>query len=115
MVKWFAGLVLALAFLAVPAHAQVEQPISITVIQHTVILTWTASVTGGVVGYNVYRGSTTGGPYTKINATTVTALTYTDSTVLAGVNYFYVATAIASDGFTESVYSNEYEASIPVP
>jgi hypothetical protein len=44
---------------------------------YTVNLTWTAS-TSTVVGYNVYRSKTTGGPYTKINTTLVTGVTYSD-------------------------------------
>ena len=48
-----------------------------------VTLTWTAATvpTGGnpIAGYNVYRGTVSGGPYTKINSSLVTAgLTYTD-------------------------------------
>jgi len=41
------------------------------------VLTWTAS-TSTVSGYNVYRGTATGGPYAKINPSLVTTLTYTD-------------------------------------
>ena len=32
---------------------------------HTVTLKWTASTSSNVVGYNVYRGTTSGGPYSK--------------------------------------------------
>jgi len=49
--------------------------------QHNVVLTWTAS-TSTVSGYNVYRGNTTGGPYTKINTALVSGLTYTDQFTL---------------------------------
>jgi fibronectin type 3 domain-containing protein len=46
---------------------------------HTVTLTWIAPTGSDVaVGYNVYRSTTTGGPYTKLNSTLVTALTYND-------------------------------------
>jgi fibronectin type 3 domain-containing protein len=67
-----------------------------------------------VAGYNVYRSSVSGGPYTKLNATPVTALTYTDSTVSAGATYYYVVTDVASDG-TESVFSNQATAVVPTP
>src|SRR6266478_4975164 len=54
--------------------------------QHIATLTWTASVVpaGGaaVKGYNVYRGTVSGGPYTKINAVPVTGVTYVDTFVL---------------------------------
>ncbi len=36
--------------------------------QHSVNLSWTASNSQGVTGYNVYRGGTSGGPYSKINS-----------------------------------------------
>jgi hypothetical protein len=36
-------------------------------VQHTVTLSWTDSAST-VVGYNVYRGTLSGGPYTKINS-----------------------------------------------
>lgn len=47
-----------------------------------VILTWTAPVVtaGGaaIAGYNVYRGSASGGPYIKINSSLFTGTTCTD-------------------------------------
>jgi hypothetical protein len=45
---------------------------------HSVGLTWTAS-TSTVVGYNIYRGTTSGGPYVKVNTTTVVATNFTDT------------------------------------
>src|SRR5580698_6997371 len=35
---------------------------------HTVGLSWTASTSQNVVGYNIYRGNQSGGPYAKINS-----------------------------------------------
>jgi fibronectin type 3 domain-containing protein len=63
-------------------------------------------------GYNVYSGTTTGGPYTKLTSTPIAPNTYTDSSVQAGLTYYYVVTAIESDG-AESAYSNEIAAQIP--
>jgi hypothetical protein len=83
---------------------------------HYVVLSWTASTTPGVIGYNIYRGTTSGGPYpTKLNSSPVTGTTYTDNTVQAGETYYYVATAIASDGVTEGAYSDEASATVPSP
>jgi fibronectin type 3 domain-containing protein len=76
-----------------------------------VALTSNAS-TSTVTGYNVYRGTVSGGLYTKINSALFTALTYTDSTVQSGTTYYYVTTAVDSGG-NESVYSNEVSAPIP--
>jgi hypothetical protein len=79
-----------------------------------VVISWTASATAGVIGYNLYRGTTMGGPYpTKLNTSPVTGTIYTDNTVQAGQTYYYVATAIASDGITESAYSDEAAAAVP--
>ena len=62
-----------------------------------VILTWVASVSTGVVGYNVYRSASPTGPFgSPLNGTTpVNGLTYTDSTAEIGQTYSYVATAVA--------------------
>jgi fibronectin type 3 domain-containing protein len=73
---------------------------------HSVTLTWTGSGTG----YNVYRGTVSGGPYPKLNPTPIIPQTYTDSSVASGTTYYYVVTAINR---TESKYSNEQVAIIP--
>jgi hypothetical protein len=80
--------------------------------QHSVALSWNAS-TSVVIGYNVYRGLTSGGPYTNIDSLDTTT-SYTDSTVQAGQTYYYVTTAVDSSG-NESAYSNQVSASIPTP
>ncbi len=67
-----------------------------------------------VGGYNVYRGTQLGGPYTKLNSSPVSVTTYTDSTVQGGQTYFYVATAVDLNN-VESVFSNEISATIPTP
>ena len=78
---------------------------------HSVALSWFAS-TSSVVGYNVYRGSQSGGPYTLTNSGLVQGTSFSDSAVTNGQTYWYVVTAVASDG-TESVHSNEATATIP--
>lgn len=78
---------------------------------HSVALTWNAS-TSTVSGYNAYRGTVSGGPYTKINSSLVAVLNYMDSTVLNGTTYYYVTTAVDSSG-NESTFSNEVPAAIP--
>src|SRR6266581_1255627 len=84
-----------------------------TGVSHSVTLSWTAS-TSSVVGYYVYRGTLTGGPYTKLNSTPLVTITYDDSTVQSGLIYFYVVTAMDSNN-VESVHSNEISATIPIP
>jgi hypothetical protein len=79
---------------------------------HTVALSWTAS-TSTVSGYNVYRGTTSNGPYsTKLNSSLVTSVGYSDSTVADGTTYYYVVTAVDSSN-VESVDSNQATAIIP--
>jgi hypothetical protein len=41
----------------------------------------------------VYRGTVSGGSYTKINSSLVTGLTYTDGTVVSGRTYYYETTS----------------------
>jgi hypothetical protein len=85
-----------------------------TTIAHSVTLTWTASATSGVTGYNVYRGGASTGPFSKVNATVVNGNTYTDTSVAAGGTYYYVATAVAGSG--ESGYSTPaVQAKVPTP
>ena len=82
--------------------------------QHSVALSWEASTTSGVVGYNVYRDSVSGGPYSKINSALEASTAYTDNTVTAGQTYYYVTTAVDGSG-NESGYSNQAPAVIPTP
>jgi fibronectin type 3 domain-containing protein len=59
-----------------------------------VTLTWAASE--GATGYNVLRGTVTGGPYTQIG--TSTSVAYTDTTVTNGTTYYYVVQATNPGG-----------------
>jgi hypothetical protein len=78
---------------------------------HTATANWTGSVSS-VAGYNVYRGTVSGGPYTKLNVSVIGGVTYTDSSVVSGQTYFYVVTAVDGIG-NESVFSNQVTAVIP--
>jgi fibronectin type 3 domain-containing protein len=78
---------------------------------HTVTLSWTAS-TSTVSGYNIYRSTTNGSGYAKINSNLVASLSYNDSTVQSGTTYYYVATAVDSSG-NESTDSNQATAIVP--
>ena len=80
--------------------------------QHTVDLGWDG--VSAVVGYNVYRGTKSGGPYTRVNSALDASTTYSDTSVQSGQVYYYVTTAVDSSG-VQSGYSNETQAAIPSP
>jgi fibronectin type 3 domain-containing protein len=77
-----------------------------------VALTWDASTSTGVVGYFVYRGTVSGGPYTKQNSSADSLLAFTDSGLNSATNYFYVVTAVDGSN-VESAFSPEASAVIP--
>jgi Abnormal spindle-like microcephaly-assoc'd, ASPM-SPD-2-Hydin len=82
-----------------------------TTSSHTVALSWNSS-TSVVSGYNVYRGTQSGGPYSRLNASLLSNTAFNDTKVQSGGNYFYVSTAVDSSN-TESAFSNEATAAIP--
>ena len=82
-----------------------------TTSSHTVSLTWDPS-TSTVAGYNLYRGTQSGGPYSRMNALLLSNTAFNDTKVQSGGNYFYVSTAVDSSN-NESAFSNEATAAIP--
>lgn len=89
-------------------------PLSGTGYGHKVQLSWSAPVSGGAVGYNVYRAlsGTTG--YQRLNSTTVASTGYSDGNVQSGASYVYYVTTLDGTG-QESVPSNTTAAAIPTP
>jgi hypothetical protein len=84
---------------------------------HTVSLSWNASTSSGVSGYNVYRAPYSGscGSFSKINPNLNTTTLYTDSVVADGSSYCYATTAVNSSN-DESGYSNIVSnVQIPAP
>ena len=79
---------------------------------HEADLSWDPG--NAVIGYNVYRGGKHGGPYAQINTALEPSTNYADTSVTGGATYFYVATAVDSNG-QESGYSNEVKVVIPGP
>ena len=78
---------------------------------HTVGLSWNASASS-VIGYNVYRGTQSGGPYQLLTSSPQPDTNYTDDAVLSNTTYYYVAKAVDAN-HVESVPSNEAQAAIP--
>ncbi len=83
-----------------------------TTATHSVVLTWDASTSTGVAGYNVYRSTVSGGSYAKIVSSPVVSTTYTDNTAQTGIQYYYVVTTVSTAG-VESVYSSQVTVSVP--
>ena len=96
-----------------PSIAEAVTGTGASTVQHSVDLSWNPS-TSSVVGYNVYRGSNAGGPYSRINTSLDSTTGYTDSTVQSGQTYYYVTTAVDSSS-VESGYSNEVPVVVPTP
>jgi hypothetical protein len=79
---------------------------------HSVDLSWDPSPSA-VVGYNIYRGTTSGGPYpTKLNPSPQAGTSFVDNTVHPGTTYFYVATSLDTNS-AESSFSNQLTMVIP--
>jgi hypothetical protein len=76
---------------------------------HFVDLNWDASL--GADSYNIYRGSSSSGPYAKQNGSPIVPTGWTDTAVTSGTIYYYVATAQNAGG--ESGYSNEAAVAVP--
>src|SRR5207244_501543 len=82
-------------------------------VAHSVTLNWGAS-TSSVAGYNIYRAAVSGGSYARQNQSANGTLTFTDTNVQAGQQYFYVVTSVDLNS-VESTYSNEVSARVPTP
>jgi hypothetical protein len=74
---------------------------------HSVALSWNASTSGGISGYNVYRAvyASSCGAYSKINGSLDANTVYTDLNVVNGTSYCYATTAVNTSN-EESGYSN---------
>jgi len=64
---------------------------------HIVDLSWNASTSSNVTGYNIYR-SPDKTSWKKVNASLIGSTVYTDSAVASGSTYYYAATSVASSG-----------------
>jgi hypothetical protein len=78
---------------------------------HVVDLSWKASTSSNITGYNVYR-SPNGSTWNKINISLVGSTLYDDATVANGSSYYYAVTAVDLEG-VESNKSGIVKAVIP--
>jgi uncharacterized membrane protein len=90
----------------------IQQTLTLTLtVVAQVSLSWTASTSPGIAGYNAYRSTTSGGQYTKLNSGLISNTNYADQTVQSGFTYYYVTTAVNAQG-QESAYSNQATATV---
>lgn len=85
-----------------------------TCLAHWVSLTWVASVSPNVAGYNVYRSATAAGPFSKVNFVLIPSVSYIDTAVRGGQTFYYAATAVDSSG-RESAFSVQAIGMVPAP
>jgi hypothetical protein len=77
----------------------------------SVALNWQPS-TSQVIGYFVYRKTSSQTQYSKLNSTADPSTTYTDAAVSNGLTYNYAVTSVDSSNI-ESAFSNQVTVTIP--
>lgn len=89
------------------ASAAIAQP------HPSATLTWSwAQGTGDpATGFHIQRASSSSGPYATVATTPVGTLTFTDTSVVVGLTYYYVVTAYNDAG--DSSRSTEVACTIP--
>ena len=80
----------------------------------SVSLDWADNAEPDLAGYDVYRSTTPGGPYTKVNGSLVTTSDYSDTGLSNGTTYYYVVKAVDTSG-NESAASAEVSATPKAP
>ena len=79
--------------------------------QYSVTLSWSRNRERDLAGYNVYRSTTSGSGYQRINSSLISVPKYIDKQVVKGNTYYYVVTAVNTAG-GESGYSNQFRVII---
>lgn len=72
-----------------------------------ITLNWQANTEEDFAGYNVYRSTTQGSNYTKINTALLTLTQFTDTNLTNGITYYYILKA-------QDIQGNESNASSEV-
>jgi hypothetical protein len=88
--------------------------LSATAGNNIVSLDWNNNGESDLAGYNVYRSTTSGSGYAKLNGSLLTSSDYNDSNVSNGTTYYYVVTAVDT-GSNESNYPSEVSATPNLP
>lgn len=100
-----AALILVFGFWILPWHSLAQTA-------HNITVSWTYTQGSDIAtGFNVYRGTVSGGPYSKLTATplSIATLTYADTSGTGGTTYYYVVTAVDATG-SESANSAQASA-----
>lgn len=66
----------------------------------TVLLDWNknATVVNAPTGFEIYRGTKSGGPYTYAGLASGSVLSYTDTALLSNVTYYYIIRPVSATG-----------------
>jgi hypothetical protein len=75
----------------------------------TIALDWDDNGEPDLAGYNVFRATASGGPYTPLNGALLPTSDYVDTDVMTDVTYYYVVTAVDIND-NESAASDEASA-----
>jgi hypothetical protein len=73
----------------------------------TVTLSWSAS-TDSVIGYHVYRATSTNGPFTRLTSAPISQTSYADSAISPGI-YTYMVRAVKLQATPSGTYYNPSE------
>lgn len=87
------------------AYTPPASNLSTTTSDTATTLAWTASPDNAVQGYNVYRASSSSGPYTRLNGSLVTGTSYADGKPLAGTST-YMVRAVRLETSSSGTYYN---------
>ncbi|KRF06865.1 protein PlyC [Paenibacillus sp. Soil766] len=89
----------ALPYISIPGAPAVPADFSATANDGSVELSW--SSVPGTVSYSIKRSETSGGPYTVVNSNQ-TSTTYRDSSITNGKQYYYVVSAVNTNGESQN-------------
>ena len=99
------GTIFSPIFKVVPAAGtpkpDVAKNLSVAALSQTVLrLDWSDNPNASVneTGFEVYRATKAGGPYTLVKITEANAITYNDSSLTPNTTYFYVLRSVAETG-----------------
>jgi arabinogalactan endo-1,4-beta-galactosidase len=81
--------------------------LSATAGNSVVSLDWNDNSEGDLAGYNIYRSTTSGSGYSKLNSSLLSTSNYTDNSVSGGTTYYYVVTAVDTSSNESDVSSEE--------